>query len=175
MRIDQFCSRDLVTIDANDSARAAATRMRDRHVGALVVTRGSGQNKEIAGIVTDRDLVMKSLAGSAAPADEPVAELMSPRIVAVPASASLGEAAAVMHEEGVRRLLVAGTGGELVGIATLDDLMEAFSAEMADLTQALRTGLSRERSADPPKGASDETLSLPTTALARRWRQITSP
>lgn len=178
MAIQQFCTREVASIDVNATARAAAVLMRDRHVGALVVTRGTPPRQNVVGVVTDRDLVLNSLADRAAPADAPVAELMSHRVVAVPASASVADTALAMHEEGLRRMLVVDADGRLVGIATLDDLLRALSAEMSDVAQALRTGMAHERAgrlAQPDSGARDEALTLPPEALALRWRQISAP
>ncbi len=178
MAIQQFCTQDVVTIDVDATARDAAVEMGVRHVGALVVTQRLGRRLNVVGVVTDRDLVLNALARHPSPADAPVGGLMSGRVVAVPATASIADTALTMHEEGVRRLLVVDADGTLVGIVSLDDLIEALSAEMADVTQGLRTGLARERAGHPrPEagGLPDETLALPPEALARRWRQISAP
>lgn len=178
MSIQKFCTRDVVTIDEDASARDAAQLMRDRHVGALVVTRGGPKRPEVVGVVTDRDLVLKALASHASPAEAPVGSLMSRRVIAVPATASVADTALTMHEEGVRRLLVVDARRGLVGIASLDDLLEALSGEMNDVSQALRTGLAQERAGAPraaPAGDAEELLTLPAQALARRWRQISAP
>lgn len=50
-------------------------------------------------------------------------------------------------KEGLRRLLVVNGGRRLVGIATIDDLVEALAVEMTDLAEALRGGLAREEAA----------------------------
>jgi CBS domain-containing protein len=180
MSIVDLCKREVVTIDERAPVRAAAQAMRDQHVGALVVTHSAPQRgRKVVGVVTDRDLVVDALARHPTPADVAVGEVMSPQAVAVPAKASIGDAAAAMREEGVRRMLVVDHGGHLVGVVTLDDLIEALTAEMADVTQALRTGLAREHSGQRPahEGASarNDPLLLPREALAARWRQISAP
>lgn len=178
MGIQQFCRQDVVTIDREATARDAARAMRDQHVGALAVTAGEPPRRSVVGLVTDRDLVLNALADHAAPAHAPVAELMSHRVVAVPGSASVADVAAAMHEEGVRRILVMSAEGRLVGIVSLDDLVELLSAEMAHVAKAVRAGIVHERSGVPPRVAdavTDEPLTLPQDALALRWRQISSP
>jgi CBS-domain-containing membrane protein len=177
MSVHQLCKREVVTIDANAPVRAAAQVMCDQHVGALVVTQHPPhQRRKMVGLVTDRDLVVGALAHHATPADVAVGEVMSRQAIGVPASASLGDSAATMREEGVRRLLVVDEGSRLLGVVTLDDVIEALAAEMADVTQALRTGLARERGAERTSQASQEDdgqLLLPRESLAARWRQIT--
>lgn len=177
MNIHQLCKRSPVTIDHHAPVRAAAQAMRDQQVGALVVTQPAPKRRKVVGVLTDRDLVVEALASRPAPADVPVGEVMSRSVVAVPASADLAETAAAMRDEGVRRMLVVDDSHHLVGVVSLDDVVEALSGEMADVTQAMRTGIAKEHNAVHParKGSEhDEPLSLPREALAARWRQISA-
>jgi CBS domain-containing protein len=95
--------------------------MRDAQVGAvLVVNEGA-----LAGVVTDRDLVIRGLAQDAA-ADAPVGPLCSGDLVGVAAEASLEQAQQLMREHAVRRLPVI-ADGQVVGILSIGDL--AITAE----------------------------------------------
>ena len=60
MDIATVCQRQVVTINAGASLREAALLMRERHVGALVVT-DSAQTPRALGVVTDRDLAIEAL------------------------------------------------------------------------------------------------------------------
>jgi CBS domain-containing protein len=62
MNIGSICQRRLVTIERTNSLAQAATLMRERHVGALVVTTSTAEGPRVDGIVTDRDLVVGALA-----------------------------------------------------------------------------------------------------------------
>jgi len=62
MNIASICQRRIVTIDSSRSLAEAAALMRDRHVGALVVTAGTPEGQRVVGIATDRDLVIHVLA-----------------------------------------------------------------------------------------------------------------
>lgn len=173
MSIASLCTRKLAMADRGMSPREAAWLMRQHHVGALVVTEDS--HARVAGIVTDRDLVTGVLAREGGSDGVTLAELMSTRLVAVPVQAALPDAVATMRDEGVRRLLVVDGKSAVVGIVTMDDIVEAIAALLADLSGALRAGTARESLGDGPLPAprSDGPVLSPQ-ALAARWRQITS-
>lgn len=153
MSIATLCRRDVVTVYADASVREAAIRMREHHVGALVVTVESAGHEQVVGIITDRDLAIEILARDVNPADVKVGQVASRHLASVPASASVTEALAVMRDAGVRRLLLTEERGALAGIVSADDLLEALTQQLAGLAGALRVGIAHEgtvRSSIPP-------------------------
>jgi CBS domain-containing protein len=97
--------------------------MRDAQVGAvLVVNEGA-----LAGVVTDRDLVLRGLAEGEGP-DSPVGPLCSGDLVGVTADADLTQAERLMGEHAVRRLPVI-NDGQVVGIVSMGDLAISGDAE----------------------------------------------
>jgi CBS domain-containing protein len=146
MKIEDICRREIVTIDAQASLQDAANLMRNRHVGALVVvvSGGDGSPPRVSGVVTDRDLAIEVLARNLAAANVPVGEIASGKLVAVPAEAGIAEAVEAMKHGGVRRLLVTGDEGEVMGLVSTDDLLESLAADLGGLAAALRAGIARE-------------------------------
>lgn len=179
MSIATLCRRDVVTVDQHLPLSQAAQLMLDRHIGALVLTaEDSPGGTRVAGVVTDRDLAIEALARKLDADTTTVGQLNSGRPVAVPSDAGVEEAIATMREEGLRRLLVTDERRELVGIVTLDDLVEALAAQLSDLAAALREGSRKEAATHVPQSSQAGTvpvLSVPGTALASRWRQISEP
>lgn len=113
--------RDVMTPDPvgvyyEQTIGEAARIMRDSGVGAVLVVRGSS----LDGVVTDRDLVVRALAGGAGP-EVPVGPLSSQRLVGVEAAQPVAEAGRLMGENAVRRLPVI-EGGQIVGMVSLGDL-----------------------------------------------------
>jgi CBS domain-containing protein len=149
LNVGALCKRSPVTVDQHARLAEAAHRMREAHVGALVVTAEQPQGRAVTGVVTDRDLVLRVLSDthSRSLPDE-VGELVGERLVSVGARASLSDAIAVMEREGVRRLLVQGPTGELVGVLTLDDVIDALAVDLARLARALRKGREHESHED---------------------------
>lgn len=153
------------------SLQQAAQRMRDEHVGALVVTSIDAGGATVVGVVTDRDLALEVLARGRDGAVVRVGSLVSGRVVAVPASADLSDAAEAMGSEGVRRLVVIGPQQELIGVVSLDDLIEAWAADMACLASSLRKARERERQHVRPNGQQEGLpVLLPEDALIPSWQ-----
>lgn len=173
MNVGSICTRDAIAVDQDTTLHEAARRMREEHVGALVVTGLGADGPEVIGVVTDRDLAIEVLARGRDGASVSVSALVSGRLVAVPAAASLSDAVATMEEHGVRRLLVTGDAHELIGVLSIDDLVEAWAADMARLARALRRATEREtRAALPATLTRDgQPLTLPDDAFAPAWRQ----
>ncbi len=105
-----------IVLQRDQSIADAARAMRDNAVGAILVVDGEA----LCGLVTDRDIVVRALADSAAP-DTPVGQVCTPHLVAVNADDDAGEAVKVMREHAVRRLPVM-DDGRVVGIVSIGDL-----------------------------------------------------
>jgi CBS-domain-containing membrane protein len=144
MSIAEICQRHIITIDATATLREAASQMREHHVGALVVTSQAEGQHQVIGVVTDRDLAIEVLARGLGAMEVHAAQVASRKLVAVPASAGIGEAVAAMQAAGVRRLLVTDPGGQLAGFVTSDDLLDALAGQLSGLAAALRSGIARE-------------------------------
>jgi CBS domain-containing protein len=156
VKLIDICKRPVVSIDHAAPLRDAARLMRRHHVGALVVTRQGDHGTELLGMVTDRDLAIEALARDFDAAVVAVGSIASDSLVGVPAEAGLDEAVLRMRTAGVRRLIVYTVEGELAGIVSFDDLIDACATLLADLTGVLREGYRREArsravmSAPPP-------------------------
>jgi predicted transcriptional regulator len=124
--------------------------MRDRHVGALVVTGTSAEGPRVVGVVTDRDLVIHVLAQGLDEAGFAVGDLANRRIASVAEADDVSLALDVMRECGVRRLLVTGADQQLVGIVSLDDLVAACATDMDRLARVVRSNLERESATTTP-------------------------
>ncbi|HEX7439158.1 MAG TPA: CBS domain-containing protein [Caldimonas sp.] len=155
MSLARICRCELVTIDASATLREVASLMHAQQVGALVVTVETEGRREAVGVLTDRDLVIEVLARDLDPADVKAGQLARHPLAAVPATAGLADAVAVMRETGVRCLLVAEPAGQVAGFVSADDLLEALAQEMGGFAVALRGGGAREgaerRSTPPPQ------------------------
>jgi len=153
MKIGKLCRRRIVTVDATASLAHAATLMREHHVGALVVTSQSDEGVRVAGVVTDRDLVIDVLARALSPTGVAIGDLASQRIASVAESDDVETALEAMRANGVRRLLVTNAEQQLVGFVSLDDLTDACAAQIDSLAEVIRSGMEREvaeTAATPP-------------------------
>lgn len=150
MNIGDLCNREVVTIHNDATIYDAAARMRDEHVGSLVVVRDAGGMRIPVGVITDRDLVVEVLAKTDHPAsDLTVGDLIDHRAVSIPEDRSVREGIDLMLAHGFRRVPVVARTGALVGILAYDDLIEYLSDTLAATTQIVRRGERREREHRP--------------------------
>jgi CBS domain-containing protein len=145
MNVGRICSRGIVSVHRGASLGDAAELMKAHHVGALLVTDDAEGAGRAVGVVTDRDLVLYALAEGIGPTDACVEDVMTPAVATIAADAGLFEAAESMRASGVRRLAVSDENGTLVGIVSLDDIVDAIAAELGSLALALRSERAREQ------------------------------
>jgi len=107
-----------VVVDAATPVAQCARLMDDRDIGAL----GVMDEGRLVGVLTDRDIVIRSVARDRDPAATTAGELATFGVVAVPEDASIIDAERAMHDGAVRRLFVVADDGRPVGILTLDDM-----------------------------------------------------
>jgi CBS domain-containing protein len=115
--VKDVMSTDIVTRPATTTMGDAARLMRDRDIGDVLVT---GSDERLTGIVTDRDLVVRCLAGGAN-ADTTIERACSVDLATVSPDSSVDEAISLMRERSLRRVPVVDKG-RAVGIVTLGDL-----------------------------------------------------
>ena len=144
MNIRDICTRDVVTADKASTLQQAATLMRERHVGTLLVVEDSQEGKQAVGVVTDRDVVVEAVARGLDVTRTVIGRFAEGKIATIAAGATVGEAISMMKERAVRRLLVSDEGGRLYGIVSLDDVLGALGHEMAELAHAVYKGVERE-------------------------------
>ena len=118
MQVGEIMSRRAGLIDPATTVAAAARRMRDDGVGCLLV----GRSDRLLGIITDRDIVVRTLASSLHAMREPVRHVMSSEVLCCFADQPVEEAARIMAAHGVCRLPVLDRRESLVGIVSLSDL-----------------------------------------------------
>jgi signal-transduction protein with cAMP-binding, CBS, and nucleotidyltransferase domain len=135
MKTGELCNRTVVTAGRDTTITNAARLMRDHHVGSIVVVDETAASVVPVGILTDRDIVLEIIAKEVATDDVSVGDIMSYALLKVGEDDSVFEAAQRMRARGVRRAPVTGTGGELVGILALDDILELLSEELSLLAK----------------------------------------
>ena len=69
---------------------------------------------------------------------------MTPALASVPARADLHEALETMRSDGLRRLVVTGDDGGIVGIISLDDIIDELAADLSSLAGIVRRERERE-------------------------------
>lgn len=133
MTVGEVCTRAVVTATPEETIADAARRMRDHHVGTVVVVDGDQRDRP-TGILTDRDIVVSAVAQSPDKVNTLlVGDVMTRDVVTTRPSAPLRSALATMHSRGIRRLPVVSGDGRLEGLIAFDDILEVTSEELDEL------------------------------------------
>jgi CBS domain-containing protein len=130
----EIMSTDCTCATTGETLADAARKMRDLDVGALPVC---GDDDRLAGMITDRDIVVKCLADGGDPRSATVAELAEGKPVTIGADDPVEEALRTMIDHGVRRLPVI-DGHDLVGMLSQADVARNLPEErIGDLVEAI--------------------------------------
>ena len=127
MNISDYMHTPPTTCRPSATLAEVARLMEFDEVGSVIVTTDAG---EIAGIVTDRDLVVRGLARDGGPST-PAGTVMSAPVFTVHEHEDPYDAAAKMARGGCRRLPVVNVTGQLQGVVSLDDIMHLFTRKPA--------------------------------------------
>jgi CBS domain-containing protein len=117
-RIADIMSTDVRTIQPQESLRRAAQCMQELDVGALPVHDG----ERLLGMLTDRDIVIRGIAGGLNPDQSCVSDIMTAQVEYCTTEQDGDEVKAMMGARQVRRLPVLDGHRRLVGIVSLGDL-----------------------------------------------------
>ena len=145
----EFCMRDVVIAQRSTPILEAAELMRGQHVGCLVVVEQQGLQGQVCGVLTDRDLIIGVLAQGLDARALCTEDLMSEDPVMVGEDESLMDAMCAMRRHGVRRLPVVTAERSLVGLITLDDVLQILAQELGWLIGAIQGQISHERYKHP--------------------------
>jgi CBS domain-containing protein len=119
--------RKLYSIDVSRTVLEAARFMMEHNVGALPVLRDG----QLAGIVSERDIMNRVVAVGRTPGTTEIAEVMTANPRSVDAEESIEECLFIMREFGFRHLpIVEGASKQLKGIVSLRDILMRQAAEM---------------------------------------------
>ena len=146
MRVDEICSKNVLTVPRSEAVSTVARLMREYHVGAVVVVDGAEGKHYPVGVLTDRDLVIELLAKDMDVDTVTAGDLISPYLATVQASATFHEASEIMGNRGVRRLpVVDEPGHRLVGILTVDDVLAVLARTVQRVASVISYEQDREK------------------------------
>ncbi len=124
MNIGKLMVRDVVTLHKDASVYDAVKLLNKNKIGCLVIT----QNGEIAGIITERDMLERVLEKCRNPKDTRVSEVMTKNVITGTPDMDALEATRLMFRIKVKKLPII-EGRRLVGIVTLTDIARATSVD----------------------------------------------
>ncbi|MDF2841221.1 MAG: putative signal-transduction protein containing cAMP-binding and domain [Clostridia bacterium] len=137
MKIREIMTTDVRTVSATDSISEAANIMKQIDVGAVPVI----DNNIVVGIITDRDMVLRSVAEGKNP-NERVSTIMTKDITTVNPEMDVHKVADIMASKQIRRLPIV-ENNHLVGIVSIGDMAveEIFENEAGEALHTISMGV----------------------------------
>lgn len=142
-QLKDFATSVVAVVEPETPALLVAQLMRKHHIGALVVVEAQEKSRPV-GIVTDRDLVLELMAEGLDPAVFTAGDIMTVDLVLATPEMDAMDAVQLMKTHRLRRLVIVDDVGRLMGIVTMEDILELLTRELADLTAGLAGARDRE-------------------------------
>ncbi|WP_139905028.1 CBS domain-containing protein [Clostridium thermarum] len=117
MKVKDVMTKDIAYVNADDNVERAAQLMSEYNVGSVPVC----ENGKVIGIVTDRDIALRSVAKGTECKNQTVRDIMTSNPVCGYPDQDIHDAARVMSERQIRRLPIV-ENGTLVGMLALGDI-----------------------------------------------------
>ena len=133
MRVSEIMTRDVVAVPVDATLVEAAELMRDHNIGFLPVI----ASDVLVGVITDRDLVVRAICENMNPALTLVRSVMSTRPVWCYEEDVLTDAADILANNHLHRLIVVDSDRRLCGLLSIDDLAPKMSSNrlLSDLVR----------------------------------------
>jgi len=139
MKVRDIMSSDVIFVDTSSKIPEIARLMKQNGIGAVPVL----QSGNIAGIITDRDIILRVLADNLDLNTVTAGQIMSENPVSIEENQDIDRAADMMAENQIKRLPVL-SKGKLIGIITLGDLAieQIHMDEAGDALNGISRGIS---------------------------------
>lgn len=126
MKVQDIMNSAVQTITPADNTKEAAQRMHDLHIGSLPVV----DNGQLVGIITDRDICVRVTATGRDAVSTSVKEVMGKAVETCFNDQDINDAATIMIDHHIRRLVVLDRKNVITGFLSVDDLAKT-SHELA--------------------------------------------
>ncbi|RXJ01768.1 CBS domain-containing protein [Anaerobacillus alkaliphilus] len=116
--INEIMTKNVVCVTPQQSIQECAQLMKQHNIGVIPVV----ENGQLQGIVTDRDITIRSTADGIGP-NTPVSQCMTNNVTTASSTMDVHEVANIMAQQQIRRLPVV-DNNQLVGMVAIGDLAE---------------------------------------------------
>jgi CBS domain-containing protein len=127
MQLKDVMTHEVEVIHPDATLAEAAQKMKELNVGPLPVCDG----EHVVGMLTDRDITVRATASGGSPTQIRVRDVMTRDVVYGFEEQDIGDAARLMEEKQIRRLVVLNRDKKLVGIVSLGDLAVDANQQLA--------------------------------------------
>jgi CBS domain-containing protein len=139
--------KNVVCLKSDHTVWDAANLMLENHIGDIVVTESHNGKTVPVGIVTDRDIVISSVAKKLAPETLKLYEIITKKMVTATEGSNLSDLVQLLTDEGISRLPIVDSDGALKGILTSKRLFQYFAEGICELSSLSNQQQRREEKA----------------------------
>ena len=127
MKVKEIMSTNVESISADSNLVEAANIMARLDIGFLPVI-----DADVAGVITDRDIVVRAVAEGRDPGKTKVGDILTSSVETLSEDQDIKDAAKLMQDKQIRRILVKGDNDAYVGVVSLGDLaVEGHDAKLS--------------------------------------------
>lgn len=127
MIIKDIMNKDVKLVSGQTTVKDAAETMDSTNVGFLPI----GDNDQLMGTLTDRDIVVNAIARGKDPQQTKVADILDPSLICCQQDEDVEEVARTMSDRQVRRVPIVDADKHLVGVVSIGDLAQHLSPDRA--------------------------------------------
>lgn len=135
MLVGSLCSLRPVCVSTGAPISDVARLMRDRHIGAVIVTEGDPERPRAIGMITDRDIIRAQYERTADLSRLSAGQVMTRNPLVIGEQDSADGAIAHLRARGVRRAPVVAPDGAVVGLISADDLLSHIARKLIGLAE----------------------------------------
>lgn len=118
MKVKDIMSTKVEVLLPHYSLRTAARKMKEFNLGSMPIV----ENGELLGIVTDRDISVFAIAMGHGSDSTQVQKIMSKEVYICHADSDISDAAQIMEQRHIRRLVVLDSNESMEGFLSVDDI-----------------------------------------------------
>lgn len=133
MKVNECMCNDVCCVKPETKLNEVAKLMAERHIGSIPIC---DNNNCICGIVTDRDIILRTIACDKDVKTTPVSDIMSCNVCCCTPNTDINEAEKMMSQNQIRRIPVI-DNDKIVGILTLGDLAANENVNTQELCNTL--------------------------------------
>jgi CBS domain-containing protein len=149
MPTGDVCIRDVIVTGRETTILEAARLMRTHHVGNVIIIDKKDNVTKPVGILTDRDIVIEVVAAALEPASLTVGAVMGQELVTASEEQGVFETIQQMRLKGIRRIPIVDKQGGLIGVVSVDDLIEMIADELGGIAELMQRERKHEAQTRP--------------------------
>ena len=135
MKINECMNQDVCFVKPDCKVYDAARIMNENHIGCIPIC---DDEKKVLGVITDRDIVLRTVACDKDTKTTPVSEIMTTHVYTCECEQEVQEAEELMAKNQIRRMPIVDSSSKMVGILTTGDLINNNNLKEQNVAQTMQ-------------------------------------